>query len=199
MITRVASSTNRLTVERCLENRNKGVELGDGILGGGSALGSVLLGGTDRGEFNGLEEVLGGLLLFLALGKVVDGSTGLVHVSAEFVLNFEPLCLLTVCFQSSKTLSGLGEDGLLLGNVLVGTSLVEGIRTGLTVDRVRRVGLSGLISTVGGSLGVGGTVSDKSENRESRGFTGSGVGGSRDQSGSSSGDSGKGIPAGVLL
>lgn len=176
-------------IKRYLEDGTKGLEGGDGILGGGRALVSVLLGGTNRSAFDGLVESGGGLLLFLARSEVRDGSTGLVHVSAEFVLDLGPLGLVTVCFQSAKTLAGLDKDGLLLGDVLGGTGLVEGVGTGFSVDRVRRVDLSGLIGTVGGSLGVRGTVSEKSEDGESRGFTGGGIGGGRDQGGSGGGNS----------
>jgi len=153
----------------------------------------------ERDFLDRLVEFLRSSLLFLGVSEVVDGSTGLVHVSAEFVLDFEPLLLGTVGFQLSKTLAGLGEDGLLLGYVLGSTRLVERVCTGLSINRVRRVRCSGLVRSVGGSLGVTGSISDETENRESRRFTGGSVGGGRDQSGSGSGNSSKSIPTGGIL
>ena len=184
----------------CLEDRFKSGENGNGVLGGGGALSFVLLGGGKRDGLNGKIELLGGFLLLLGIGKVGDGSTGFVHVSAHFFVHVGPLFLGTVAFQLSETLLGFCENGLLLDNVLGGSGLVEGVLSGSTVDRVRGVRRRRLIGTVGGSLGVTGTVSEKTEDRESRGLSGGGVGGGGDQGSSGGGDSCKGIPtSGVLL
>jgi len=189
-VTKLSFFKHRLNkVRRCLEQCLKGVELDDGIPGAVGALFFVLLSGTERTDFNGLVECGGGFLLLFGLGKVRDRRTSLVHVSAEFVVAIGPLCLFAVSFQSSETLAGLNKNGLFLGDRFIVIGLVEGVLTGLSVDGVRRVNLSALIGTVGGSLGVRSTVSNKTEDRESGGFSGGGIGSGRNQGGSGGGNS----------
>eukprot|EP00526_Cylindrotheca_closterium_P017133 CAMPEP_0113621196 /NCGR_PEP_ID=MMETSP0017_2-20120614/10824_1 /TAXON_ID=2856 /ORGANISM="Cylindrotheca closterium" /LENGTH=315 /DNA_ID=CAMNT_0000530921 /DNA_START=297 /DNA_END=1243 /DNA_ORIENTATION=- /assembly_acc=CAM_ASM_000147 len=144
-------------------------------------------------------ECLGGLLLFRSGGKVVDGSTGLVHETAEFISDLEPLGLGNVSGKLGKTDLGLGDDGLLAGNVLRSSFLVKGLFIGLSVDRVRGVDLGGLIRSVSTTLRVSTTITDQTKDGESWGFTSGGIGGSRDQSGSGSGNSRKGLTAGGFL
>lgn len=98
-----------------------------------------------------------------------------------------------------EAVAGLGEDGLLAVEVLVVAGLVEGVRTGLAVDGVRGVGLGGLIGTVGGTLGIGGAVTDDAEDGELGRLTGGGVGDGGDDGGTSGGDAGKGVTAAGLL
>ena len=56
-----------------------------------------------------------------------------------------------------------------------------------------------LVTSVGGAFGVGGTVTEQTENGESRRFTGSGVGGGRDKGGTSGSNAGEGLTAGGFL
>lgn len=137
--------------------------------------------------------------MFRGGGKVVDGSTGLVHETAELISDLEPLGLGNVSGKFGHTFLGLGNDGLLAGNVFGTPFLVEGLIAGLSIDRVRRVDRGGLIRSVSATLRVSTSISDQSKDGESWGFTGGGIGGSRDQSGSSSGNSRKGLAAGRFL
>ena len=111
-----------------------------------------------------------------------------------------PLLALNVCGKSSKALLRLGEDGLLTCLVVSRIRFVKSITcSNFSVHGVRRVSLGGLVRSVGSSLRVRGTISDHSEDRESWGFTGGGVGNSRDEHGSGSGSSRKSFPSGGLL
>ena len=136
--------------------------------------------------------------MFGRSGKEFDGPTGLVHVTVEFVGDFVPLCLLNVTRDSCKTDLGLGDNSLLTGGVFGTVRLVKRVFSGFSVNRVRRVNLGRLVTSVGGTLRVRSTVSDKTEDRESWGFSGSGVGSSRDQSSTCSSDSGEGLTARFL-
>jgi len=100
-----------------------------------------------------------------------------------------PFGSLAVRFQLDKTLAGLYKNSPSLNLVLFGSGLVKGFITGLTVNGVRRVGSFALVGTVGTSLRVRGTVTNDTEDRESGGFSGSGVGSGRNKGGSGSGNS----------
>ena len=159
----------------------------------------VLAAGVDISGFDGLEESSGGLLLGGRLGKELDGSTGLVHVTVEFSGDLEPGLLGNVFVKLSKALLGFSKNGLLLGNNFVG-HLVKGLFTGLSVDGVGRVEGGCLVSSVSSTLRVRGTISDQTENRESGRFTDGGVGSGRNEgSAQSSGTSGDGFTAGSFL
>ena len=181
-----------------LDKGVEGIERSNGLGSGSSACVGVLAFGVEISVFNGLEEFGGGLLLFRGFGEVLHGTAGLVHVTIEFVADFEPLLLLDVSIQTSEALLGLGEYGLLLGNSL-GTGLVKRVRTGFLVNRVRRVILGGLIGTVSGTFRVGSRVSDQTKDRESRGFTDSGVGSDGEEGGTGSGGTLEGFTAGSFL
>lgn len=149
--------------------------------------------------FDGNEEFFGGFLLLNSLGKVSDGSTGFVHVTGKFVVDVEPLLLGDVLRDQTQTNFGFGKDGLLAVDVFRGTILVKGVSSGFGVNRVRRVDGLALVGSVSGTFRVRSTVSDQTENRESRRFTSGGVGGSGGKSGTSGGNSGEGFTTGSLL
>lgn len=137
--------------------------------------------------------------MFRSFGEEVDGATGFVHVTVKFVGYFEPFGLFDVGRDAVKTNLGLSDNSLLAGGVFGVVFLVKGVFSLVIIDRVRRIDLGSLVRTVSGTLRVRGTISDKSEDRESGGFSSSGVGNSRDQSGTSSGNSSKGLTTRVLL
>jgi len=95
----------------------------------------------------------------------------------------------------------LGKDGLLAASELVRIGLfVEGVRADLAVDGVGGVDLGGLVGTVGGTLGQGGTITDDTEDREFGGVAGGGIGDGGDEGGTGGGDTGKSVTAvGLLL
>ena len=171
----------------------------DGLGTGGKDLVLGLEASLEVGVLDGLEEGIGLLLLGGGGGEGTDGAAGLVHVSGELVTDVEPLLALGVLGDLLEAVAGLGEDGLLAVEVLVVAGLVEGVRTGLSVDGVRGVGLGGLIGTVGGTLGIGGAVTDDAEDGELGRLTGGGVGDGGDDGGTSSGDAGESITAAGLL
>ncbi len=80
----------------CLKGCRELVKKLDGVGGGSCALGLVLEGSLKTGFLDGGEEGLGNVLLFWGLGKATDGTTGLVHVAGQFILNIEPLLLVNV-------------------------------------------------------------------------------------------------------
>lgn len=189
---------NKLSIFSCtlldsiyLEGGNEGVK---GLDGGGISVStgnSVVCGGLSVYSLDGLEEIIGDFLLAVRLGKSTNGSTGLVHVTGEFVLNVEPLLLLNVCGVVIETILGLGKDGLLTGYVrgTIGSTSLFVVKTVLScglVNGVRRVDGSGLITSVSSSLRIRGSISDKSEDRETGGLSNSGVGSSRKEDGSGS-------------
>jgi hypothetical protein len=137
--------------------------------------------------------------LLLVGGKVFHGSTGLVHVTAELVSDLEPLGLGDIGGQLVNALGSLSKDILLSLDIFGVTSFVEGVRSGLSIDRVRGVKRRRLIRSVCGTLRVGATISNQTENRESRRFSGSGIGDGRNECGTGGGDSCQSITAGCLL
>lgn len=174
----------------------------DGLGTGGKDLLLGLEASLEVDVLDGLEEGIGLLLLGGGGGEGTDGSAGLVHVSGELVTDVEPLLALGVLGDLLEAVAGLGEDGLLAVEVLVAAGLVrgvEGVRTDLSVDGVRGVGLAGLIGTVGGTLGIGGAVTDDAEDGELGRLTGGGVGDGGDDGGTSGGDAGESITAAGLL
>ena len=171
----------------------------DGLGTGGKDLVLGLEASLEVGVLDGLEEGIGLLLLGGGGGEGADGSASLVHVSGELVTDVEPLLALGVLGDLLEAVAGLGEDGLLAVEVLVVAGLVEGVRTRLAVDGVRGVGLGGLIGTVGGTLGIGGAVTDDAEDRELGRLTSGGVGDGGDDGGTSGGDAGESVTAAGLL
>lgn len=172
----------------------------DGLGTGGKDLLLGLEASLEVGVLDGLEEGIGLLLLGGGGGEGTDGAAGLVHVSGELVTDVEPLLALGVLGDLLEAVAGLGEDGLLAVEVLVVAGLVEGVRTGLAVDGVRGVDLGGLVGAVGGTLGVGGAVTDDAEDGELGRLTGGGVGDGGDDGGTSGGDAGESVTtAGLLL
>jgi len=171
----------------------------DGLGTGGKDLVLGLEASLEVGVLDGLEEGIGLLLLGGGGGEGADGSASLVHVSGELVTDVEPLLALGVLGDLLEAVAGLGEDGLLAVEVLVVAGLVEGVRTRLAVDGVRGVGLGGLIGTVGGTLGIGGAVTDDAEDGELGRLTGGGVGDGGDDGGTSGGDAGESVTAAGLL
>jgi hypothetical protein len=171
----------------------------DGLGTGGKDLLLGLEASLEVDVLDGLEEGISLLLLGGGGGEGADGAAGLVHVSGELVTDVEPLLALGVLGDFLEAVAGLGEDGLLAGEVRVVGGLVEGVRPGLAVDGVRRVDLGGLVGAVGGTLGIGGTVTDDAEDGELGRITGGGVGNGGDDSGTSGGDAGESITAASLL
>ena len=171
----------------------------DGLGTGGKDLVLGLEASLEVGVLDGLEEGIGLLLLGGGGGEGADGSASLVHVSGELVTDVEPLLALGVLGDLLEAVAGLGEDGLLAVEVLVVAGLVEGVRTRLAVDGVRGVGLGGLIGTVGGTLGIGGAVTDDAEDGELGRLTSGGVGDGGDDGGTSGGDAGESVTAAGLL
>lgn len=178
-------------------------EVIEGLDGLGTGSKDLLLGleaSLEVGVLDGLEEGIGLLLLGGGGGEGTDGAAGLVHVSGELVTDVEPLLALGVLGDLLEAVAGLGEDGLLAVEVLVVGGLVEGVRAGLAVDGVRGVDLGGLVGAVGGTLGVGGAVTDDAEDGELGRLTGGGVGDGGDDGGTSGGDAGESVTtAGLLL
>ena len=171
----------------------------DGLGTGGKDLLLGLEASLEVDVLDGLEEGISLLLLGGGGGEGADGAAGLVHVSGELVTDVEPLLALGVLGDCLEAVAGLGEDGLLAGEVRVVGGLVEGVRPSLAVDGVRRVDLGGLVGAVGGTLGIGGTVTDDAEDGELGRITGGGVGNGGDDSGTSGGDAGESITAASLL
>mmetsp|Transcript_6280 Transcript_6280/g.17059 ORF Transcript_6280/g.17059 Transcript_6280/m.17059 type:complete len:224 (-) Transcript_6280:50-721(-) len=192
------SFSSNHTSRSYLELAEEGIQCLDG-LGGGSESGVLLLvSGSTSNSLDGLEEVVCGLLLLDGLGKSADGESGLVHVTAELVSDLEPLLLFDVGWELLQSDARLGEDGLLAVDISASAWLVEGVLAGLSVDGVWGVDLGGLVTSVCGTLGVGGSVSDESEDGESWGFTGSGVGGNWNEGGSGGNDAREGLTARFL-
>jgi len=182
-----------------LDGLDKVIEGLDGLGNGGEALVLGLEASLEVDVLDGLEEGVGLLLLGGGGGAGTDGTTGLVHVSGELVTYVEPLLALGVPGELLEADAGLGKDGLPAVGRLV-AFLVEGVRTGLAVDGVRRVDLGGLVGAVGGTLGIGGTVTDEAEDGELGRLTRGGVGDGGDDGSTSGGDAGKGVTtAGLLL
>jgi len=174
---------------------NEGIELGNRVLGG-SGTGILLLqAGGKVGGLDGLEEISGGFLQLNGGGKTTDGSTGFVHVTVELINDIEPFLTGDVLIELSKTDLGLGEDGLLTCADGWVCRVVDGSVSHFSVDRVRRVNLGGLVRSVCGTLRVGCSVSDNSENRETWGLSGSGVGSNWNKGSSSSDDAVDGLTA----
>jgi len=171
----------------------------DGLGTGGEDLVLGLEASLEVNVLHGLEEGVGLLLLGGGGGEGTDGATGLVHVSGELATDVGPLLALGVLGDLLEANAGLGKDGLLAVEGLVVAILVEGVRTDLAVDGVRRVDLGGLVGAVGGTLGIGGSVTDESEDGELRRLTGGGVGDGGDDGGTSGGDAGKSVAAAGLL
>jgi hypothetical protein len=189
-----------VSLKNNLKLGDQSIELGDGVGDSSGAGALVLQSCVVADSLHSDEEFISSFLLRNRRREVHDGTTGLVHETAEFVGDLEPLFLLDVSGEPVETNLGLGNDGLLAGNVLLTIALdVKRVGSFFSVDRVRRVSFSRLVGSVGAALGVGSTISEKTENRESRRFSCSGVGNGRDQSYSSSSNSGKGITAGSLL
>lgn len=184
---------------RSLDGVDEVIEGLDGLGTGGKDLVLGLEASLEVDVLDGLEEGIGLLLLGGGSGEGTDGSAGLVHVSGQLVTDVEPLLALGVLGDLLEAVAGLGEDGLLAGEVLVVAGLVEGFRTGLAVDGVRGVDLGGLIGTVGGTLGIGGAVTDDAEDGELGRLTGGGVGDGGDDGGTSGGDAGESVTAAGLL
>jgi hypothetical protein len=178
---------------------DKGIEGLNGLFDGSQACVLSLKTGVVGDFFDSLEEFGSGFLLFNRFGKVPDGTTGFVHVTAELVGHLEPLLLIGVSGQLSDSLLGLNKDLLLAGNVFLIVLLEERLRAGIAVDRVRRVKRLGLIRSVGSTFRVRGTISNQTENRESGRFSGGSVGDSWDQSSTGSGNSSKGLATASLL
>lgn len=192
-----------ITPKECgstLDGVDEVIEGLDGLGTGGKDLLLGLEASLEVGVLDGLEEGIGLLLLGGGGGEGTDGAAGLVHVSGELVTDVEPLLALGVLGDLLEAVAGLGEDGLLAVEVLVVGGLVEGVRAGLAVDGVRGVDLGGLVGAVGGTLGVGGAVTDDAEDGELGRLTGGGVGDGGDDGGTSSGDAGESVTtAGLLL
>ncbi len=141
------------------------------------------------GCLDSLEENISLLLLLDGRSKSANSSTSLVHVTGKLVLHVEPFLLLNICWDLAKTDLGLCKNSLLAVEVLSIVFGVDSILSSyLSVYRVRRVNLGALVSSVSSSLRVGGSVSDNSENRETRGLSNSSVSSNRKESSSSSSD-----------
>jgi hypothetical protein len=148
---------------------------------------SLPQGSSTVSSLNSLEEYISLLLLGNTLCKSTYSSTGLVHVTGKFILYVEPFLLVYVCRDLIKTNLGLSKNSLLTVGVL---RIIRGVdcilSSYLSVYRVRGVNLGRLIGTVSSSLRVRGSVSDNSENRETRGLSDSSVSSSGEESSSSS-------------
>jgi hypothetical protein len=178
-----------------LELGNESIKLDDGVSGGSGAGTLLVQCCVEIGGLHGLEEILSGFLLGWGGGKTTDGTTGIVHVTGELILYVEPLLSGNVCIEVSKTLLGFNEDShLALVKLWVG-SIVESVS--ISVNRVRGIKRGGLVTSVSGTLRVRGSISENSENGETRRFTGSSVGGSRNENSGTS-DLSKSLAAGLL-
>ena len=181
-----------ISLKRC----NEFIELLNSLLGGSRGRITVSRASSDVHFLNGLEERLGGLLLRFGGSKTSDSTTSFVHVTTELINDIEPFLPGNVAIEQTETLLGLGNDGLFADSKVGVLRVVNGVGS-VTVYRIRGVGCGGLIASISGTLRVTGSVSDKSENRESWRLADSSVGDDRDESGTSS-DLGKGLAAGLL-
>lgn len=157
----------------------------------------LLQSGVKVSAFDGLEEVSSGFLLLDRDGKTTNGSTGLVHVTVEFIDDLEPLLLGDVRVKSGQTLLGLLKDSLLTVGVFTIFWVVDTILN-FTVDGVWRVNSGRLVTSVSGTLRVRGSVSNNTENRETWGFSDSGLGSDWKEGGGSGGSSGNSLTTGWL-
>jgi hypothetical protein len=180
-----------------LELGSKGIKSGNRRGGTGAACLFLSKTSSHVGGLNGLEEILSSSLLFRGGCKTADCSAGLVHVTVELINDIEPFLLFNVPREVSKTLLGFGKDGLLAGSNLRAGWVVDGICALVRVDGIGRVELGGLISSVGGTLGVRGAVSNDAENGETRGLSNSGVSGNWKES-STGDDALQGFTAALL-
>mmetsp|Transcript_17901 Transcript_17901/g.23700 ORF Transcript_17901/g.23700 Transcript_17901/m.23700 type:complete len:248 (-) Transcript_17901:35-778(-) len=181
-----------------LERSSEGIKLGN-RRGSGSGAGLLLPeSGSSVGCLDSLEEFLCLLLLLNSLGKTTDGSSGLVHVTGQLILDVEPFLPGDVCLELGKTDLGLTKDGLLARSVIGVVRIVESLLLVITVNGVRRVNLGALVRSVSSTLRVRGSVTDDSENRETRRLSSGGVGGNWEEHGGSSTELGHGLTAGVL-
>jgi len=146
-----------------LEGSGEVVEELQGGFASSEALSLVLESSLEIGLLDGLKEVLGNGLLLRGPGKTTDGSSGLVHVTGQLVLNVEPLLLLCVSGEESKTLLRLGDVSVLTGVLSRLIVSVDSFSSTVSVDGVGRVKGGGLIRTVSGTLRVRGSISDNSE------------------------------------
>jgi hypothetical protein len=184
-----------------LERAHEGIKLDDGVGGSSGAYLLILSAGGKIGGLNRLEEFSGSLLLFGSRGKATSGTTGLVHETSEFVAHIEPLFPRNVPGELLQTQTRLSEDLPLTVSVLLVVRVVVRVSFDVTIHRVGRVDLSGLVRSVGGTLGVRSSISKQSENRETRRFSdgslgGSGEEGSTKRSKGGSSTSGDGFTAG---
>ena len=160
---------------------------------------SLVKGSSSVSILHSLEEDSSLLLLGDRGGKSTDGSTGLVHVTGEFILYVEPFLPLYISGDLGKTLLGLSNNGHLTSSVFSIIGLVEGLLALGGVDRVRRVNLLSLITSVSSSLGVRGSVSDNSEYRETGGLSYSSVSSNGKESSSGSNKLSENLTTGLSI
>lgn len=158
----------------------------------------VLEGSLGVSILNRLEEFLGNFLLLGGGGKATHGTTRLVHVAGQFVLNLEPLLVLDVSVEFGEALLGLGNERLLAGDFLGVQFGVKRVATDVAVNRVGGVERGRLVRSVSGTLRVRRTIADNSEHREAGALPGGGVGGRGDEGGAGSRKSGEGLATRVL-
>lgn len=171
-----------------LKGCGESIKGGNGSSVGSSGFISLALGSSNVAFLNFSEESSSLLLLLSGFGKSSHSSTSFIHVTGELILYVEPLLLLDVAWDFGETILGLGKDGLLTGKILSAFGLVKRFVTELSVYRVGRIKLLRLVNTVGSSLRVSRSISDKSENRETRGLSNGSVSGNRKEGSSGSGD-----------
>jgi len=160
-----------------LEQAGESIKLDNGISSGSVALSLLTKGGRSVGLFDGFKESSGGFLLGRGTGKTTYGSTGLVHVTGKFVLYVVPFLSGDVLRKLSKTNLSFGKNSLFSVSIGWGILFIKGCFSCLSVYRVRGVNLTRLVTSVSSSLRVRGSVSKKTENRETGRFSYSSVGG----------------------
>lgn len=138
------------------------------------------------GFLKSTEECIGLLLLGNSLRKSTYCSTSLVHVTGKLILYVEPFLPVYVSVDLSKTELSLSENCNFTGSEFWVIILVKRVRSLSRVNGVRRVNSFSLIRSVCSSLRVRSSISDKSENRETRGLSNSSVRSNGEESSSNS-------------
>jgi len=151
------------------------------------------------GVLKSTEECISLLLLGNSLRKSTYCSTGLVHVTGKLILYVEPFLPVYVIGDLRKTDLSLSENCGLTGSVFWVSILVKRVRSLSRVNGVRRVNSFSLIRSVCSSLRVRSSISDKSENRETRGLSNSSVSSNGEESSSNSSNLSENLTASLCV
>lgn len=151
------------------------------------------------GVLDSTEENISLLLLVNSLSKSTYCSTSLIHVTGKFVSYIEPFLFLNVSWDLCKTILGLSKNCLLTCSVLCGCRIVKSLRSLWGVYRVWGVKWLLLVRSISSTLRVRRSISNKSENRETWGFSYSSVSSSRKESSSSSSDLSENLTASLSV